>query len=194
MKQILLFVLFWTSFSVAQGLPSIHSDKYVCFDSHLDLRAINFEVGNKFYWYDISENQRTLIDSTDANELTLYNVQKDKKIRVICGLDSADTYFVISDIDCKCQIYIPNFFTPDGDAFNEFFIPIINCPVIAVNTFIYHRSGETVFYSESLNPVWDGTHYKGGHVLNNGLYVYQLFYLDQNGIQHEINGFITLAR
>ncbi|MNY25626.1 hypothetical protein D3C86_1594220 [compost metagenome] len=56
--------------------------------------------------------------------------------------------------------YIPNTFTPDGDEFNNTFLPVFTSGFDPFNysLTIYNRWGETLF--ESLDPSqgWDGTY------------------------------------
>jgi gliding motility-associated-like protein len=79
----------------------------------------------------------------------------------------------------SCEIEIPNIFTPNGDGQNELFmIPgIENFPNSRM--IIYNRWGKVVYESDSYgfpspSGFWDGTHYKSGRRVDDGVYFYEL--------------------
>jgi gliding motility-associated-like protein len=62
-------------------------------------------------------------------------------------------------IEEKVTFFIPNAFTPNGDPFNHYFLPVITSGVDKTSyTFnIYNRWGELIFQSNDVNIGWDGT-------------------------------------
>lgn len=83
-------------------------------------------------------------------------------------LDTACT-MVYVEVDCG-DIYIPNAFSPNGDASNDLQCVLGNC--IEDMTFvIYDRWGEKIFETNNQNSCWDGT-FKGNPCFN-GVYVYR---------------------
>ncbi|MCC5922443.1 MAG: gliding motility-associated C-terminal domain-containing protein [Crocinitomicaceae bacterium] len=76
---------------------------------------------------------------------------------------------VLSDV----LIYVPNTFTPDGDAFNnlwEYSIEGISPTSIQIE--IYNRWGEQIWQSNELNEFWDGTF--NGKLVKQGTYVWRI--------------------
>tara|TARA_Y100000385_G_scaffold230751_1_gene242477 strand:- start:54 stop:2699 length:2646 start_codon:yes stop_codon:yes gene_type:complete len=77
----------------------------------------------------------------------------------------------INDIGCESTFYkqitpensilfySPNAFTPDSDALNEVFLPLLGCHE-NFEFWVFNRWGENIFYSNDVNVGWDGT-YKG---------------------------------
>lgn len=76
---------------------------------------------------------------------------------------------VLSDV----LIYVPNTFTPDGDAFNnvwEYSIKGISPTSIQIE--VYNRWGELIWRSNELNEFWDGTF--NGQLVKQGTYVWKI--------------------
>jgi gliding motility-associated-like protein len=70
-------------------------------------------------------------------------------------------------------IYVPNAFTPDGDNFNDTFIPVISgIDVYDYTLTIYNRWGEILFISYNSAVGWDGTY--NGSVVSDGIYVWHI--------------------
>jgi gliding motility-associated-like protein len=118
---------------------------------------------------------------------TLYHIQVKNDLGCV-ATDSVMIY-VIPNYD----IYIPNAFTPNGDAVNDLFQIYGNIKALKfLEIQIFNRWGEVVFKSNDLNFYWDGT-YKG--VLQEpGIFVWQLDLTFING--HDVNkkGSLTLIR
>ncbi|WP_090252723.1 gliding motility-associated C-terminal domain-containing protein [Lishizhenia tianjinensis] len=89
-----------------------------------------------------------------------------------CG--TSTKYFELEGIDCSCNIYIPNTFTPDGDPYNNQFTPRSSCTFNQYELSIYNRWGELIFQSSDPEFNWDGS-YKG-KLVPEGVYVYILRY------------------
>ena len=71
-------------------------------------------------------------------------------------------------------IYVPNTFTPDGDNFNDVFLPILNGDFDPYNytLLIFNRWGEVVFESRNAEIGWDGTY--GGKTVQDGTYIWKI--------------------
>jgi len=90
-------------------------------------------------------------------------------------------------------IYVPNAFTPDADALNDGFFP--NGFGIADEDYtflIFDRWGENIFESHRRFAPWNGT-YKG-KLVQNGVYVWKLFFTDINGKAHTRIGHVNIIR
>ena len=106
-----------------------------------------------------------------------------------------DIKVYVSSIDGTLKDPIPGVFTPNGDTHNDFLIvnaSINNC----FDTFeikIYDRWGDKVFESTDFLFKWDGTHYKTGRELPEGVYYYLLkgYFKDQT---IERKGHISLLK
>ncbi len=92
--------------------------------------------------------------------------------------------------------YIPNAFTPDGDAYNNSFQPIFST---GYDPFNYHltilnRWGEIIFESYDSDFGWDGT-YRNGDIAQNGTYIWNIDFKETlTDERHSEQGHFSLLR
>ncbi|MGB0850219.1 MAG: gliding motility-associated C-terminal domain-containing protein, partial [Bacteroidia bacterium] len=71
-----------------------------------------------------------------------------------CGDDS--TEFNVTLVECTCDIWFPNVFTPNDDLVNDKFGHLGECHgLLEYNLSIYNRWGELLFESDNVNEEWD---------------------------------------
>ena len=75
-------------------------------------------------------------------------------------------------------LYIPNAFTPDGNALNDVFSPA-GIDLYDYKMMIFDRWGAKIFESSTFNEGWNGT-YKGT-LCKEGVYVYKIEFKAKNG-------------
>ena len=102
-------------------------------------------------------------------------------------------------IECKEEpiIFIPNTFTPDGDQYNQYFIPRIPPSIDAFNytLWIYNRWGELIFESHQIDIGWDGTYGSAGMDVKEGSYIWKIVYkLPDTDERKTISGHVNLIR
>ncbi|MEL6866108.1 MAG: gliding motility-associated C-terminal domain-containing protein [Bacteroidota bacterium] len=94
---------------------------------------------------------------------------------------------------CQCQYFIPNIFSPNGDGYNDVFLPQTPCELIFYELLILDRWGQIVFRSTDPQMAWDGR--VRGQRAGQGQYVYQLqfqyFYEQESTIE---SGGVLLMR
>lgn len=96
------------------------------------------------------------------------------------------------------QGYVPNVFSPNGDANNDVFYVQGNKDLVQVNSMkIFDRWGELIFTNENFKPNdpkegWDGT-FKG-ESLNPAVFVYLIEIAFDNGEIQKIEGDVTLIK
>lgn len=85
--------------------------------------------------------------------------------------DTATSVVVVDDVTL---FYIPNAFTPDGDAHNQTFKPIMTSGFdpYDYNLKIFNRWGEIIFESNNAQVGWDGTFQ--GQLVQDGTYIWQI--------------------
>ena len=91
--------------------------------------------------------------------------------------------------------YVPNCFTPDGDEFNNSFLPIFTSGFDPANyeLTIYNRWGEIIFVSKNHLKPWDGTF--NNKVCKEGVYTYTIKYKNPEIDRFKIiSGHINLLR
>lgn len=83
-----------------------------------------------------------------------------------------DPVTVTVQVEDPVGVYVPNAFTPNGDGFNERFIPIAPEQDDRTALRIFNRWGQELFATDDLGRGWDGT--AGGEPVPDGVYTYQL--------------------
>ncbi len=85
-----------------------------------------------------------------------------------------DTAIRIIVVEQEIIFYVPNAFTPDGDAFNETFKPVFTSGYdpFAYTMLIYDRWGEVIFETHDTKYGWDGTY--NGEIIQDGTYLYSI--------------------
>ena len=89
------------------------------------------------------------------------------------------------------DIFIPTAFTPNGDGENDQ-LYVRGQNIQDLNLMIFNQWGEMIFQSFSKTFGWDGT--VNGKNAQIGNYVFLLEYIDQNGLQKQYSGRVTLLR
>jgi gliding motility-associated-like protein len=109
--------------------------------------------GNKYSW-STGDTARSIEIST----LGSYNVQ----VFTQCGIKNF--LFDIIPRECRCEIKIPNAFTPNGDGTNDALkaINICDYPFQYFSLKIYNRLGHQIYYSNNINEGWTGSNAEVG--------------------------------
>jgi gliding motility-associated-like protein len=90
------------------------------------------------------------------------------------------------------NIYAPNAFTPDGDAVNEDFLPVLNgFDHWRYHLYIFDRWGEVIHDSKDRYAPWDGT--CKGKPVKSDVYVWKVV-LNRNGDERVYYGHVTVVR
>lgn len=122
-----------------------------------------------------------------------YTVPGSYDIMLIAMDDKGCVDTIIRNIIIKDEfyLYIPNTFTPDGNRFNNVF-EVSAIGVVEFEIKIFNRWGERVFDSNDVNFKWDGF-YKGEPV-QDGTYIWKIYYRSVNDDEDMISGHITVLR
>jgi len=89
------------------------------------------------------------------------------------------------------EVFVPNTFTPNGDGNNDIFFAYGNS-ITNVKMRIYDQWGHIIFQSLQKDNGWDGTY--RGQLQPNGVYVYMMDVLLQDGTTVMKKGTVTLLR
>jgi len=104
--------------------------------------------------------------------------------------DTASAVIYVSDV---VTFYVPNSFTPDGDGINEYFKPIGHGIKEDEYLFmVFDRYGKMLFTTTHYDEGWDGTY--NGKRCQLGVYSYEVFYRDTEGIKRKVFGSVLLIR
>ena len=87
-----------------------------------------------------------------------------------CTADATKLITIKEDV----LYFVPNSFTPDGDAFNQEFKPVFvsGLDIYDYHLMVFNRWGELLFESYNVTYGWDGTY--GGKLVDDGTYVWTL--------------------
>jgi gliding motility-associated-like protein len=91
--------------------------------------------------------------------------------------------------------YIPNSFTPDGDANNNMWKPVFTSGFDPYDftMLVYNRWGQVIWESHNAEAGWDGTY--AGFLCESGIYTYMIEYGNiKNDGRSTLHGHITLLR
>ncbi|MEZ4849608.1 MAG: PKD domain-containing protein [Bacteroidia bacterium] len=88
-------------------------------------------------------------------------------------------------------LHVPSGFTPNGDGNNDLFL-VGYYGIQSLNIRIYSRWGQKIYEASNKDFRWDGR-YKGA-ALPEGVYVYVIDGIGENGLDYERRGTVTLIR
>ncbi len=93
------------------------------------------------------------------------------------------------------SVYVPNAFTPNGDGFNDEFLPVVNGIVSdSYELYIFDRWGHIIFESNSQNIGWNGND-PSGVLAKSDVYVWKLILKSSVDDEHyEKVGHVTLLK
>ena len=101
-------------------------------------------------------------------------------------------------LNCDCNVYVPNAFTPNGDGLNDVFKVIPECDIETFDLRIFNRWGNEVFSANSPNQVWNGASADEEFFASGTVYVYILTVQPRNELFAPeplvIRGNITVLR
>ena len=96
-------------------------------------------------------------------------------------------------IEEEVIFYVPNSFTPNGDAVNQYFEPVISSgiDVLSYELKIYNRYGELIFTSNDPAIGWDGTYQN--KIVPTGVYIWQLSFDErERDSRHNYEGIVSV--
>jgi gliding motility-associated-like protein len=105
--------------------------------------------------------------------------------------DTASAEIVVQN---EYTFYAPSAFSPDNDAINDVFYVFGNgIDKRNFKMFIFDRWGEVIYNSTDITEGWDGR-VKGGEMGKNGVYTWLVIYKDQQGIERQESGAVSIIR
>ena len=144
------------------------------FDYFLELDALSGFA--EYHWSTGSDGRFLLVQDEGVYSVT---------VKDMSGCFHSDTVEVVSD--CNSNVYIPNSFTPNGDAINDEF-RIYGSEIDFDRMMIFNRWGELIFETTSIDTGW------GGQNSPIGVYVYRVHYKDSDRVRKKIIGAVSLIR
>jgi CHU_C Type IX secretion signal domain len=158
--------------------------------------GINYSpVGSRIKYTHAGQNSYTdnVGDITDGQGTFYYYIKAVEDTNATYPYPFIDTSF--SNIAKAYQaptVFIPDAFCPTGK--NKIFMPVgVYISSLGYDLSILNRWGDLLFESKDPSIGWDGT-YKGGKVVQQGVYVYLLTYTSSRGEYFQQKGTVTLIK
>lgn len=143
------------------------------------------------YWFDDS----TFISSEQSPVHTYISDGTHRPMQIVTNeFGCKDTAYSSLYIE-PFTLYAPNSFTPDGNEFNNSFLPIVYLPLESWKMQIFDRWGELVFETLDISEAWDGTT-QSGNLAQDGTYIWKITFVSCEPINPETiqTGHVTLLR
>ncbi len=126
-----------------------------------------------FYFYDDNTSISSGTASPDYTYVTAGGHYPMQIVTTEFGCkDTSMNYLYIEPF----TLYAPNTFTPDGNQFNNSFLPIAYLSVVEWKMEIFNRWGDLIFETNDLYESWDGTG-PNGRMSQDGIYVWKITYV-----------------
>lgn len=174
-------------------IVSIPDSSNICtaFGEEVELEAIaTGGLGTKTYEW--SSGETDSIITVAPGTTTIYFVE----VNDICDQSVRSNE---GKVWVQCPIEGTNVFTPNNDGNNDFFIPENTDQYGTVRLEIFNRWGTLVYLSENYENDWNGTHYKTGKPLADGVYYYivtpasiKYEYDEKEKRQYQISGYVHI--
>ena len=149
------------------------------------------------YWEWVWQGDTT--QQTALGETLLWNMEGMNTVSVTYyanGCVSNTQTTTVTILQCpETLIWIPNTFTPDGDEWNNVWLPVFTSGFdpYEFNLFVMNRWGQVVWESNDATAAWDGTYQ--GKMCQDGVYFYMITYGDpDNDKKSTLQGHVTLFR
>jgi len=160
---------------------------------------LNQSIGGSSYVWHFGENGGL---GTSIEESPTFEFPDDQPLTYpvtlfttnIYGCTDSVTHYLVTDGDFT--FYVPNAFSPDGDALNELFgVSGDGLSSEGFEMLIFDRWGQSVYSTTNINAPWNGTFNNTGVEVENGIYAWKIVV----GIEHstqrkEFMGHVTVIR
>lgn len=138
-------------------------------------------MANNFFWQDSSTAATFTVVETGT-----YWVMVDDG----CGT-ATDSVEVLVEF-CNIALEMPNVFSPNGDSYNDLFVPMEMEGINSATLFIYNRWGKLLFEGNDLLQGWDGNF--EGNPCSDGTYYWIVHFTDRNEVDGVLKGSLTLLK
>jgi gliding motility-associated-like protein len=139
------------------------------------VQFFNLSSGAASYYWDFGDNT----SATVANPSHLYAANGSTYEVTLVSTSAfgcTSSYSLSIAYEEGMIYYVPNSFTPDGDQFNQVFLPVFSSGLDpqSYQLQIFNRWGELIFESHDLQEGWDGTYPFDNGVAQDGIYTWRI--------------------
>ncbi|MEO0469225.1 MAG: PKD domain-containing protein [Bacteroidota bacterium] len=152
------------------------------------INFLNTTTGAASYEWDFGFGR----NSTAENPSHVFPAAGEYQVQLIAYSENgcADTAIVVIDID-NVTLHVPSGFTPNGDDINDDFL-VGYVGIRSLNVQIFSRWGMKIYEEDNKDFRWDGTY--DGQPSPEGVYVYVIRGIGENGLDYVRSGTVTLIR
>ncbi len=165
-----------------------------CLENNIAFSIITDAVINSVIW-NFGDTASGLNNTANTiNPTHIFSEAGTYQVQAIANLDcGADTITkTISVVNCNCNLYVPNAFTPNNDGTNDQFNPIIACEISQFDFSVFDRWGELIFNTSNPADNWDGKYKSKDCAVD--VYAWLLTYTAADGSSKVLFGDVTLLR
>jgi len=171
------------SFYYMPSNPTMYDPHISCYDISIGASSWYWNFGDESY-------------STEQNPMHMYEQPGNYTITLIAKnlYGCADTTRQKVHVDADEIIFTPNAFSPNGDGVNDYFMPYgYGFPPTDFVLRIYNRWGQIVFVSYDINKPWDGRDMNSGEIVEQGVYVWKMWFRNLEGkLKHQVGKVVLL--
>ncbi len=153
---------------------------------------VDISHGNPVAWEWYTENQ---FIGNEERPVWTYTEQGNFVVMQIVTNEfgCTDTAQHVVEVIGDYLVFVPNAFTPDGNDHNNSFKPVFqNVKPDNYDFLIYNRWGELIFEAHDLEADWDGVY--AGDLVKDDVYVWVIRVTDNQDLEHEYRGHVTLLK
>ena len=144
---------------------------------------ISLNMPDASFRWSTGDTSHAIIAQVDSS----YSVQVSNPF----GCTANFPFYVNIDPNCPDELYVPNAFTPNNDGINDRFQPQYGQTTL-ISLAVTNRWGTVVFSTANPQDYWDGTLH--GKPVQNGLYIWQLRFINRYGINQIRHGHVMVVR
>lgn len=173
----------------AAFVPSTYSVS--TFNNQVELQNSSSNA-TSYFWY-----LNSSFFSNQENENLVFDIQSEEPYQICLAayndLGCADSVCAEIEIIPDIAIYVPNAFTPNGDSYNNYFMPIVSGQTDEYHFMIFDRWGALLFESFTPGVAWDGT-YKGVRCPIDTYVWVLMVYVDNPGKEYNYKGHVSIIK
>ncbi len=186
-------------FTIGDGIPDVSFIATPTLLSNLESGLVEFTnttSGAVYYEWDFNDllpisNEVNPTHEFENDETAGYAVQ----LKGYSEFGCVDSFMVVISVREELLYFVPNTFTPDGDEYNQVFLPVFESgfDVHDYHMMVFNRWGEVVFESFDHTVGWDGTY--NGKIVQAGSYIWRIeFGLEYTDGREIISGHVSLMK
>lgn len=165
-------------------------------DAEIHFNNTTVDPNNDYsYLWNISD----LATSSETSPMYLFTNSGTYTITMVATSihNCIDTAVRVITINPDVVLYVPNAFTPGADGLNDVFaiyLPPTGVDYSTFNLTVYNRWGSVVYKTNDVNKFWNGAINNSGDIVQEGIYVWKISFLDANKKYYEKLGHVTLIK